>query len=82
MINFTISHNASTTANIEGFPVVSATNNKFVSTFILPLAEADHGEEQTHTNENQEKSIDEYQWEQYKILKPRIWNVSKMLADS
>lgn len=82
MINFTISSNASTTAHVEGFPVVSTTNNKFISTLIHSPAETEPGEKQTLAHGNKEKSIEEYQWEQYKILKPRIWGVSKMLANS
>lgn len=39
-------------------------------------AETGHGEEQTSTHEKQEKSIGDYQWEQYEILKLRLWNVS------
>jgi hypothetical protein len=38
----------------------------------------EHDEENTEENQREQ----EYQWEQYKLLEPRIRDVSKMLAES
>lgn len=44
--------------------------------------DAEFDKKQTVAHESQKMSIDEYQWEQYKLLEPRLRAVNRMLADS